>query len=72
MWSQNILKHLRIVFFKECVIWQFMNDADDDGLQWCIEDYGPVNHQYASDFANYNIEYNKDDICSLLFTDCSF
>ena len=49
-----------------------MNDADDDGLQACIEDQGPVNHQYASDFANYVLEYNKDDICSILFTDCSF
>ena len=70
--SQNILKHLRIVFLKQCEIGQLIYGFTDDQVEECIEFNGPWWHQYASDFANYHIEYNKDDICSILFTDCSF
>ena len=57
---------------KECEIYQLIYGCPDAVVESCIEHLGSDNHQYASDFANYVIEYNKDDVCSVLFTDCSF
>ena len=57
---------------KECEIYQLIYGCPDAVVESCIEHLGQDNHRYASQFARFVIGDNKDDVCSLLYTDCSF